>query len=66
MGDVKRKRETKTFDTIGPDHAISKVANALSDQAFELSAKMGISRWDLCVAMANAIGQILADSGKGA
>ncbi|MGI9491413.1 MAG: hypothetical protein ACR2QF_03200 [Geminicoccaceae bacterium] len=49
-------------EIIGPEHPISRVADALSDQAFELAAKMEISRWDLCVAMANACGKILADA----
>lgn len=50
------------FENIGPDHPISQLANTLSDQAFILSAQFGISRWDLCIAMSNACGQILADA----
>lgn len=54
----------KTSERIGPDHPISVMAGALSDNAFVLAAGMQMSRWDMCVAMANAIGHILADSGK--
>ena len=50
------------FDTIGPDHPINKIATALTENAFELSAEFGISRFDLCVAMANAIGKIMAEA----
>lgn len=49
-------------EIIGPDHAISRMANGLSDGALELAARARLSRWDLCVALANACGQILADS----
>jgi hypothetical protein len=54
----------ETFESIGPEHPISRIANALSDEAVVLAARTGLSRWDLCVAMANAIGHILADSGS--
>lgn len=49
-------------EVIGPDHPISRISNALSDQAFILAGQFGVSRWDLCVAMSNACGQILADA----
>ncbi len=53
--------KTKT-DIIGPDHPISQLANILSDRALELSANLLMSRWHICQALANACGQILADS----
>lgn len=54
----------KRWESVGPDHPIAIMAHSLSDRAYELAAVAGISRWDLCVAMANAIGHVLADSAK--
>ena len=55
-------KPNKTAEVIGPDHAISKMARGLSRNVDELAAKAGISPWDVCVALANACGQILAQS----
>lgn len=53
-----------TFETVGADHGISVLANTLSDMAYETAARLQLSKWDVCVALANAIGQILADASK--
>lgn len=50
------------FESIGPDHPISKIANSLSGAAYELAGHAKISKMDLCAALANACGQILADA----
>jgi len=41
---------------------VSTLAHALTDEAGPIALKMGISKMDVCVAMANAIGFILADA----
>ena len=50
-------------EVIGANHPISILANVLSAHAYQLAAVQGISRWEVAVAMANACGHILADSG---
>jgi len=57
-------RSEGKFETVDADHGISKLANTLSDMAFETAGRLGISKWDVCVALANAIGQILADGAR--
>lgn len=52
------------FEAVDGEHGISMIANAISEQACEMAAKARISRWDLCVALANACGHILADQSK--
>lgn len=52
------------FQNIGPDHPVSKIANTLSGAAYELAGQARISKMDLCAALANACGQILADAGQ--
>jgi len=54
----------KKFESIGPEHPISKIANALSGAAYELAGQARMSKMDLCAALANACGQILADAAK--
>lgn len=51
-------------EIVGPDHGISVLANTLSDMAYETAGRLQMSKWDVCVALANAIGQILADGSK--
>jgi len=53
----------KKFETITPDHPVSRIANTLSAAAYELAGQARISKMDLCSALANACGQILADAG---
>lgn len=50
------------FETIEPGHPISMLSNALSDNAMGFAGRLGISRMDVAVALANAAGQILGDS----
>lgn len=52
------------FQTTKQGDPVSVLANALSRTAFELAAKMRMSKMDVCCAFANAIGHILADSAK--
>lgn len=52
------------FETVGLEHPVTNLANALADEAPSFAAKMGISKMDVCSAMANAIGFILADASK--
>ena len=52
------------YEQIEADHPISLIAHSITANAFELSAQFGISRMDLCAALANAIGKILADAAK--
>lgn len=52
------------FETIEPDHPISRIANTLAQEAFTLAGRARISKMDVCVALANACGQILADAAK--
>lgn len=54
----------KKFDTVKADHPISQLSNTLSGMAFELAGKMRMSKMDVCAALANACGQILADASK--
>jgi hypothetical protein len=53
----------KTFKALGPDHPVAFLANAISDNATTIAAASGVSRFQLCVAMANACGHILAGAG---
>jgi hypothetical protein len=53
----------KTFEALGPDHPVAFLANAISDNAWTIAAASGVSRFQLCVAMANACGHILAGAG---
>ena len=48
-------------EVIGPDHMISRIAGALSANAFQLAGEARLSKWEIAVALANAAGQILAD-----
>lgn len=50
------------FETITGNHPVGKLANTLSDMAFELAAHLRMSKMDVCSALANACGQILADA----
>jgi hypothetical protein len=53
----------KTFEALGPDHPVAFLANAISDNAWTIAAASGVSRFQLCVAMASACGHILAGAG---
>lgn len=50
------------MELISEDSAIHRFANGLSSDAEKMCAAMGMSKWDLCVALANACGHILADA----
>lgn len=52
----------KEFESVNPDHPISKFANQLSGMALELAGHMQVSKMDICSALASACGQILADA----
>lgn len=52
------------FLSIKPDHPIARIANSLSGAAYELAGQARMSKMDLCVALANACGQILADAAQ--
>lgn len=54
----------KKFETVGDNHPVSRLANTLSGMAFELASGARVSKMDVCTAMANACGQILADAAK--
>lgn len=49
------------YEVVEADDPMAIFANTLADQAQDLAAAHKISKWDVCVAMANAIGFILAD-----
>jgi len=51
-----------TFKTVGPNHAISNIANNISGLADGIATNGGISRFEVAIALANACGHILADS----
>ena len=53
----------KTLKALGPDHPVAFLANAISDNAWTIAAASGVSRFQLCVAMAGACGHILAGAG---
>lgn len=50
------------FERVEPGHGIETLANMLSSMAYETAGRLKMSKWDVCVALANAIGQILADA----
>ncbi len=52
----------KHEEMVEADHPISRIAHGLSENSLELAGQAGISQWDLCIAYANAIAQILAAS----
>ncbi len=52
----------KTAEVIGPDHKISRIANAIAANAYQLAGEAGLSKWEIAVALANACGLILAGS----
>jgi len=56
--------EEPKFETIGRDHPVSHLANELAAHAHMLAGVAQISKFDVCVAMANACGLILADAAK--
>lgn len=51
----------KDLELLNGDHAITALANSLSDNVTQIANASGISRWEVCVAMANACGHILAE-----
>ena len=57
-----RQMSNGTFKSVAPDHAISNIANGISNQVGEIANNAGISRFDVAVALANACGHILGDS----
>lgn len=56
--------ENPKFQTVEPNHPVSKLADALSANAEDFSQSFGMSKMDVCAAMANAIGHILFDAGR--
>ncbi len=55
-------RDTPRYEVVGADDPVTRMAHAISGQAFQLAAQFKMSRFDVCVAMANACGHILADN----
>lgn len=53
-----------TFGVTGPGDPVGRIANNLAAMAEDLARGAQISRFDLCVALANTIGFILADAAK--
>lgn len=61
--DVKAKHQAKRRATIiETDHPISQLANVMAGEAQSFAEQMGISKWNVAEAMANACGLILAES----
>jgi hypothetical protein len=56
--------EMPPTEMVDPEHPVAKLATMLSSEALVLSAAAGLSRWELCMALANACGHILAAAGK--
>lgn len=54
--------EEKHVEVVGPDHPIARFAHMLADEVYDLGAEWNLSRFDMCVALANACGNILADA----
>lgn len=54
----------KKFEIAKADHPVAQLSNTLSGMAFELAGTMRMSKMDVCAALANACGQILADASK--
>lgn len=55
---------SKKFENVAPNHPVSKLANSLSAVAYDFAGRLRISKMDVCSALANACGQILADAAK--
>ena len=58
------EKPDKEASIIGPDHPIAVLATQLAHPKWshQICARAGLSKWEFCEAMANACGQILANS----
>ena len=51
-----------TSEIIAADHPISKLANDITAMVYQLANERQLTRWNVCEALANACGMILAAS----
>jgi hypothetical protein len=52
------------FKVAGPDDPVAVLANALAGEVDQIGARYSLSKMNVCVAMANAVGYIMADAAK--